>query len=171
MNNAEKIMGELTDVVRDLSQANRKAHLSRLKVIAQLLGLDPEDYNYFARNVAEWPDRLFRDSTEIKYLVDFGYADPPDHRLYGATFEEVCKLLRYTPGSCRVAFSTKPDKRVDRSQRGTKLGKCMITRLPDVVNPDDYPQMRRLKDREVDLFPPKSAVVDGKVVRAPVKKY
>lgn len=151
--NTDALMNEVLELVRDLPQAKRYAHVERVKSIAQELGLKPDDFEFVKLNVARWPDRANRRSTEIRFSVDFGYGDRADHRLYGATFDEVAKLLRYTPESCRVAFTTAKQGRVDRTgTRQTKLGPCVVTKLPQAVNPADYPTMRRLQDREADLF-------------------
>lgn len=170
MSNAEKIMGELVEVARALSQTKRKENLVHFKSIAILLGLDPEQYNYLARNVAAWPDRLARDSTELKYLVDFAYDNPPDHGNYVATFEEVAKLLKYTPGSCRVAFNSSPDKKVDRTRRPTRLGPCMVIRLDEPVDPA-HPQVKRLSEREELKFPKPKVDAKGRVLRARGRAY
>lgn len=169
--NTDALMNEVLELVRDLPQAKRYAHVERVKSIAQELGLKPDDFEFVKLNVARWPDRANRRSTEIRFGVDFGYGDRPDHRLYGATFDEVAKLLRYTPESCRVAFTTAKQGRVDRTgTRQTRLGPCVVTKLPQAINPADYPTMRRLQDRELDLFPP-AKVVGGKPVRWKGNKY
>lgn len=170
MSNEVELMSEVLELVRDLPQAKRYIHAERVKSIAERLGLKPEDYEFVKLNVSKWPSRANRNSTEIRFGVDFGYGDEPDHRLYGATFDEVAKLLRYTPESCRVAFTTAKQGRVDRSTRGTRLGPCIITKLPQAVDPADYPTMRRLKDREDDRLGERT-IIGGRVMQFRGNKY
>lgn len=155
MDNAEKIMDEVVELARELTQAKRQNNLSRFKSIAALLGLAPEQFDYLKHNVAQWPDRLSRGSTELRYLVDFGHGDQPDYSNYLATFDEVAKLLRYTPGSCKVAFNSSPNRQVDRRRRPTKLGPCIITRLPEALSPSlaiDH-GAKRLSERDSIVNP------------------
>lgn len=148
------VMTVIENIMRDVSQAKRANHVAAIKDVAQSLGLDPKNYDFFGYNVARWPSNLQRQETEIRFHVDFAHGDNPDHRLYGATFEEVRALLRYTPASCRVAFNTAKDSRVDRTgRRQTKLGPCIITKLPEVINAADYPHMLRLADKQAELAP------------------
>lgn len=171
MDNVNELMNEVLELIRDLPQAKRYAHVERVKSIAEKLGLKPEEFEFVKLNVARWPDRANRRSTEIRFGVDFAYGDQPDHRLYGATFDEVAKLLRYTPESCRVAFTTAKQGRVDRTgTRQTRLGPCVVTKLPQAINPADYPTMRRLQDRENDLFAP-ATTTGGKRLRFKGNKY
>lgn len=171
MSGEVELMGEVLELVRDLQQAKRLAHVERVKAIAKSLGLEPADYEFVKLNVAKWPDRANRRSQEIRFGVDFGYGEQPDHQLYGATFDEVARLLRYTPESCRVAFTTAQNNRVDRTgKRQTKLGPCVITKLESAVAVSDYPHMRRLKDREEQLNGPAQAV-GGKKSYARGNKY
>src|SRR3546814_15714858 len=75
-----------------------------------------------------------------RYAVDFGHGDRPDHRNFAAMFEQVRKLLNYTKDSCKVAFGTAKG-RIDRTQRATKLGPCVITRLPHPIELKDFPDV------------------------------
>lgn len=152
MSNANKVMGDVLELVRDLPQAKRLLQVDRVKAIAEALGLEPAEFEFVRLNVSRWPDRANRHASEIRYGVDFGYGDRPDYQLYGATFNEVAKLLRYTPESCRVAFNVAARNRVDRTgKKQTRLGPCVITKFDSVIDPAEYPTMRRLSDREQDL--------------------
>lgn len=140
--------------------------------LATNLGLTPREVQHLTWPAPSWPSRgeasLSNDDV-FRYLVDFAHGDRPDHRDYIATFEEVRKLLKYTRDSCKVAFGTNRGK-IDRTQRPTKLGPCIITRLPTKIDPADYPRARRLSDRELELFPP-AKVVGGKVMRYTGNRY
>ena len=140
--------------------------------LAASLQLSSEEVKHLTWPTPSWPSRGESSLTRadaFRYLVDFGYGDRPDHRNYLATFEEVRRLLKYTVGSCKVAFGTGKGK-VDRTERATRLGPCVIHRLPDVVDISKYPEARRLQDRENDLFAP-ATTVGGKRVRFKGNKY
>lgn len=128
--------------------------------LADSLQLTHDDVKHLTWPTPSWPSRgessLTRNDA-LRYLVDFGYGDRPDHGNYLATFDEVRKLLKYTVGSCKVAFGTGKGK-VDRTQRATRLGPCVIHRLPDVVDIEKYPGSKRLSDREAIVFPPAKTV-------------
>lgn len=145
----QSIIDLIETLMRNVSQAKRKELQPELQRLSELLGRSPNTLDYLMYNVANWPSSRGRQATEIRYHVDFGHGDHPDHRLYGATFEEIRALLRYTPASCKVAFGTGGGK-VDRTKRPTRLGACIITKLPEVVNAADYPQMLRLSDKETE---------------------
>lgn len=171
MSSAVEVMNKVVELMRGLTQAKRSENLQLAREIAEGLGLNPADYDFLKLNVSKWPANLSRDSTEIRYGVDFGYGEQPDHRLYGATFDEVAKLLRYTPQSCRVSFNTAKNNKIDRTgRRQTRLGPCVVTKLSEVINPADYPTMRRLSDRENDLFQP-ATTAGGKRLRFKGNKY
>lgn len=147
MQSSQSIIDIIETLMRNVSQAKRKDLQPELQRLSELLGRSPNTLDYLMHNVANWPSSRGRQATEIRYHVDFSHGERPDHRLYGATFEEVRALLRYTPASCKVAFGTGGGK-VDRTKRSTRLGPCIITKLPEAVNAADYPQMLRLKDKE-----------------------
>lgn len=148
--NAASVMWLIESIMRDVPQSKRVQHVEKIKELAESFGMDPERYNFFKFNVSRWPAAELRRTTEIRYHVDFAHGEHPDHRLYGATFEEVRALLNYTPESCRVAFNTSRGNRVERVKKPTRLGPCVITKLPYAVSPGDYPNMRRLSDRAQD---------------------
>lgn len=127
--------------------------------LADNLGLSGDDVKHLTWPTPSWPNRGESSLTRkdaLRYLVDFNYGESPDARNYLATFDEVCRLLKYTPGSCKVAFGTGRGK-VDRTTRATRLGPCMIMRLPDVVDITKHPGTLRLADREASLFAAKPA--------------
>lgn len=147
MENAEMIMSEVVELMRDMTHARRRDQLDRCKSIATALGLDPKRYDFLALNVARWPDRVARDSNELRYLVDFDHGDTPDARVFLATFDEVCKLLKYTTGSCRVAFNTNAKHQVDRTRRATAYGPCVVTKLDQPVDLSTMPHAHRLTEK------------------------
>ncbi len=162
---------DLETLAHAIPLAKRKELGDVFNRLAEQLELTADDVKHLVWPTPSWPSRgessLAR-TDALRYLVDFGYGDQPDHRNYLASFDEVAKLLRYTPGSCKVAFGTGKGK-VDRTQRPTRLGPCVIHRLPAAVDAEKYPDALRLRDRELDLFPP--ARPDGRKTYVRGNKY
>lgn len=152
--------------------AKRKELKPEFDRLAEALGLSPDESKHLTWPAPSWPKRAEAANSKddaLRYLVDFGHGERPDHRSYLATFEEVRQLLRYTRDSCKVAFGTGRGK-VDRTQRATRLGPCIIFRLPAEVDISQYPDARRLSDRENDLFQP-ATTSGGKRLRFKGNKY
>lgn len=169
---SNEIVEALEKISRELMGAKRRELEPEFKLLSDALGLDPSLTKHLSWPLPSWPKRGEAANAKddvLRYLVDFGYGDRPDHRNYLASFEEVRQLLRYTRDSCKVAFGTGRGK-VDRTQRATRLGPCMIIRLPTSVDLEKYPGALRLSDREAFLFPP-AKVVGGKPVRWRGNKY
>lgn len=161
----------LERISRELTGSKRRKLEAEFKLLSDALGLDPSLTKHLSWPLPSWPKRGEAASSKadaLRYLVDFGYGDQPDHRTYLASFDEVAELLHYTPGSCKVAFGTGKGK-VDRTQRPTRLGPCVIHRLPLAVDIEKYPDALRLRNRELDLFPP--ARPDGRKTYIRGNKY
>lgn len=139
----EKLVEALESLARDLPGGKRLAHKADFELLSEALGLEPTRTKHLSWPLPSWPSRgessVTRDDA-YRYAVDFGYGDRPDHRNFAATFEQVRKLLNYTRDSCKVAFGTAKG-RIDRTQRPTKLGPCVITRLPHVIELKNFPDV------------------------------
>lgn len=145
---------DLEALAHAIPLAKRKELGESFNRLAEALAIKLEDCRHLTWPTPSWPNRGeggTKDSA-LRYVVDFGYGDRPDHRDYLASFEEVRKLLNYTRDSCKVAFGTNKGK-VDRTQRSTRLGPCVIHRLPAAVDAEQYPNALRLSDREAVVFP------------------
>lgn len=168
---SNEFVGALERISRELTGSKRRKLEAEFKLLSDALGLDPSLTKHLSWPLPSWPKRGEAASSKadaLRYLVDFGYGDQPDHRTYLASFDEVAELLHYTPGSCKVAFGTGKGK-VDRTQRPTRLGPCVVHRLPMAVDIEKYPDALRLRDRELDLFPP--ARPDGRKTYVRGNKY
>jgi len=168
---SNEIVEALERISRELMGSKRRKLEPEFKLLSDALGLDPSLTKHLSWPLPSWPKRGEAASSkddELRYLVDFGYGDQPDHRNYLASFEEVRQLLRYTRDSCKVAFGIGRGK-VDRTQRPTRLGPCVIHRLPMAVDIEKYPGALRLSDRELELFPP--ARPDGRKTYVRGNKY
>lgn len=163
---------DLEALAHDIPLAKRRELGDVFARLADALQLPREETRHLTWPTPSWPSRGESSLTRadaFRYLVDFGYGERPDHRNYLATFEEVRRLLKYTVGSCKVAFGTGKGK-VDRTDRPTRLGPCVIHRLPDVVDLSKHPEARRLSDRENDLFA-SVTTAGGKRLRVKGNKY
>ena len=168
---SHEVVEALERISRELMGSKRRELEPEFKLLSDALGLDPSLTKHLSWPLPSWPKRGEAASSKddaLRYLVDFGYGDQPDHRNYLASFEEVRQLLRYTRDSCKVAFGTGRGK-VDRTQRPTRLGPCVIHRLPLAVDVEKYPDALRLSDRELELFPP--ARPDGRKTYVRGNKY
>lgn len=132
---------DLEAVAHEVPLAKRRELGDVFNRLAVQLGLAADEVKHLTWPAAAWPSRgessVTRDDA-LRYLIDFGHGDEPDHRDFVATFEEVRHLLNYTRDSCKVAFGTHKGK-IDRTQRPTKLGPCIIHRLPAPIQLSDYP--------------------------------
>ena len=168
---SNELVEALEKISRELMGSKRRELEPEFKLLSDALGLDPSLTKHLSWPLPSWPKRGESSRSKddaLRYLVDFGHGERPDHRNYLATFEEVRQLLRYTRDSCKVAFGTNRGK-IDRTQRATRLGPCIIFRLPTAVDILKYPDARRLSDRENDLFAP--ARPDGKKSYVRGNKY
>lgn len=155
----QRLVEALEKVSRELMGSKRRELEPEFKLLSAELGLDPSLTQHLSWPLPSWPKRGEASSAKdsvLRYLVDFGHGDRPDHHDYLATFEEVRKLLNYTRDSCKVAFGTSRGK-IDRTQRATRLGPCVIFRLPAAVDISAYPLAKRLSDREELLNGPTQA--------------
>lgn len=138
-----ELVEALERIARELTGSKRLQLKDEFALLSEQLGLDPDLTRHLSWPLPSWPSRgensITRDDV-YRYAVDFGHGDRPDHRNFAATFEQVRKLLNYTKDSCKVAFGTAKG-RIDRTQRATKLGPCIITRLPHPIELKDFPDV------------------------------
>ena len=160
---------DLEEIARAISLMRRKELRSTFASLASKLGLQPGDVSHLTQPAAAWPRRaesLKARGDELRYRVDFSYGDNPDHRPFVASFEEVRALLSYTRDSCKVAFGTNRGV-VDRSgqtgRKTTRLGPCVITRLPEPINLSEHPGVLRLDVKAAELNPKRQ--LGGRLVR------
>lgn len=134
---------DLEALAHAIPLAKRKELGEHFNRLGAACGLAAEALRHLTWPTPSWPSRgensVTRDDV-YRYAVDFGHGDRPDHRNFAATFEQVRKLLNYTKDSCKVAFGTAKG-RIDRTQRATKLGPCVITRLPHPIELKDFPDV------------------------------
>jgi hypothetical protein len=145
MNVQNDVLSHLDAILREVSLENRIARKVSIEALLTALGLDPKLYGYFFKRVSYWPAALNRDS-DLRYVVDFDHGDTPEPGHWLASFEEVRALLKYTPGSMKVAFGAGRGK-VERVRKPTKLGACVIYRLTEVPPPEELARAKLLRNR------------------------
>lgn len=138
-----ELIEALEKIARELTGAKRRELRPEFDLLSSSLGLSADEAKHLSWPLPSWPKRgeaARAKDDALRYSVDFGYGDQPDHRDFAATFEQVRKLLNYTRDSCKVAFGTGRGK-VERLKRPTKLGPCVITRLPHPIELKDFPSV------------------------------
>lgn len=159
MQNKGKIIAALESIARSLTAKQRADNSEHFKLLGESLKLKHEEYRHLCWPLPAWPGRPNRADkfrSEYRFIIDFSYGENPDSRPVIATFEEVCKFLNYTPGSCKVSFVTGRNT-VDRRKRPTILGPCVITKIPMEIPEDErhsfityaqkYEEMRGARSR------------------------
>lgn len=145
-----QLINGLDALLRLMTLQNRIVHFPVVAELIKATGGDPKDYEYFMRNVSHWPAAVNRASEEYRFAVDFDVGGNQDVNVYVATAAEICLLLKYTPASLKVSMSTGRGK-IDRTQRGSRLGPCVVKKLDAPLNLADYPRALFLGEREAKL--------------------
>jgi hypothetical protein len=133
-------------LMRRVSLEDRRRFIDLINEVVEDYGYNPLQHKYFMENVSQWPDRLSPDNALI-YQVSFEYGENPDANTYVASATDLQLLLNYTANSLKVAMYTKKGA-IDRVERATKLGSCMVYKMKSAINLEEHPNVMRLGDRE-----------------------